>query len=555
MNTKPWLDLYPPGLPSQPPPPKHPTLPALHEDCCHRYAGLPALENFGTSLTYREWNRLSLRVANFLHHTLGLNKGERLAIMLPNLLQYPVILMGALKAGLIVVNVNPLFTSRELARELSDSGPSGIVILENFAHVLEKVGEELWPRHVITTRIGDMFPAPKRFLVNGLVKLRRQVPRYHLPKTLKLNEILQQANDDPLEFDLGPDDLAFLQYTGGTTGTPKGVMLSHHNLLVNIEQTRLWLTCKGWQRRLDYGCEVLVTALPLYHIFALTANLCVGMTLGMHNHLITDPRNLKRLIRLLRSIPFTCITGVNTLFDHLLRQPEFAQLDFSHLKLTLAGGMRMFQPIAERWHEITGCPVIEGYGLTETSPVVTLNPLDIDVFTGSIGLPLPGTDCRIRDDDHWARTGETGELCIQGPQVMRGYWNNPEETRATFTDDGWLRTGDIASMDDKGFFYIVGRKKDMILVSGFNVYPNEIEEVINAHPAVAECAAIGVADEHTGEAVEVFVVKKDPTLTESELLAWCRANLTPYKRPRHIEFLEVLPKSAVGKILRRQLRE
>ncbi len=555
MNPKPWLDSYPPGLPPQAPVPRHRSLVALHQECCRRYAALPALENLGTSLSYREWEGLSSRFAAFLHHELGLVKGQRLAIMLPNLLQYPVVLMGALRAGLIVVNINPLFTPRELAHELSDSNPAAIVILENFAHVLEQTATNLWPNHIITTQVGDLLPAPKRNLVNGWLKLRGQVPRFDLPNTFDLYRVLRRTGETPVKVDLSPNDLAFLQYTGGTTGIPKGVMLSHANLLVNIEQTRSWLTCENWQRHLDCGLEVLVTALPLYHIFALTANLCVGMALGMQNHLITDPRNLKRMIGLLRKVPFTCITGVNTLFDHLLRQRDFRHLDFSQLKLTLSGGMPMHRSVAERWQETTGCPVIEGYGLTETSPVVTLNPLDIESFTGSIGLPLPGTDCRIGDENKWMGPGETGELCVKGPQVMQGYWNRPEETGRTFTADGWLKTGDIATMDTKGFFYIVGRKKDMILVSGFNVYPNEIEEVINAHPGVAECAAVGVADERTGEAVKVFVVRKDPNLRETEIQAWCRANLTSYKRPHYIEFIDTLPKSAVGKILRRQLRD
>ncbi len=554
MSLKPWIAQYPPGLPSQAPTPQAPTLVALHTQCCRRFADLPALENLGTTLSYRDWDRLSSRFAHYLHHHLGLPQGERLAIMLPNMLQYPVVLMGALKAGLTVVNVNPLFTPRELAQKLGDSTPVAIVILENFAHVLEKVDEAIRPTHIITTQVGDLCPAPKRQLVNWVLKLRGQVPHYHLPHT-PFTRLMKEGSEAPLDLALTPDDLVFLQYTGGTTGTPKGVMLSHSNLLANIEQARLWLTCEGWQRHLECGCEVLITALPLYHIFALTANLCIGMVLGVHNHLITDPRNLKGLIKTLRMVPFTCITGVNTLFDHLLRHQEFAQLDFSTLKLSLAGGMPMQKSVAERWKEVTDCPVIEGYGLTETSPVVTLNPLDIEAFTGSIGLPLPGTDCTIRDNDHQAATGEPGELCIRGPQVMRGYWKRPEETRATFTDDGWLRTGDIATMDEKGFFCIVGRKKDMILVSGFNVYPNEIEEVINAHPGVVECAAIGVADEQTGEAVKAFVVRSDPSLSEAELKAWCRANLTAYKRPRYIEFRHDLPKSSVGKVLRRRLRE
>lgn len=557
MTDRPWLKLYPPSLPADLPPLEDASLVAWFERLSRQFAELPALENLDTILTYRDWDRLSLRFAHSLHR-LGLEKGERLAIMLPNLLQSPVVLMGALRAGLTVVNVNPLFTPRELAQELMDAEASGIVLLANFGHVLERAQAEwgLALKHIFITEAGDLCPSPKRQLVNWTLRyLKRKVPPFHLPVTLTLRQALDEGRESPLNVSLEPEDMAFLQYTGGTTGTPKGAMLSHANLLANIEQARLWLTCRDWRKHLEIGREQIITALPLYHIFALTANLWVGTALGVYNHLITDPRNLQGLLKTLRKSSISVITGVNTLFSHLLHVPGFSQLDFSSLKLTLSGGMPMQQQVAERWQKITGCPILEGYGLTEASPVVTLNPLDSEVFTGSIGLPLPGTDCRIVDDGRILPAGEIGELCVRGPQVMCGYWRQPEETRAVLDQAGWLRTGDIAKMDDQGRFYIVDRKKDMILVSGFNVYPSEIEEVVGAHPKVKECAAVGVPDARTGEAVKLFVVKADPSLTESEIQTWCRANLTAYKRPHQIEFRAELPKSAVGKILRRQLRD
>lgn len=558
MTDQPWLKLYPPSLPAGLPPLQDASLVALFERTSQQFADLAALENLGTFLTYRDWDRLSLRFAHSLRQR-GLEKGERLAIMLPNLLQFPVVLMGALRAGLTVVNVNPLFTPRELAQELIDSEASGIVLLANFGHVLEQVGaihESPLPalKHIFVTEAGDLCPAPKRQLVNWTLRYFRKVPPFRLPVTATLRQAIEEGREAPLDIPLEPEDLAFLQYTGGTTGTPKGAMLSHANLLANIEQARLWLTCKDFRKRLESGCERIVTALPLYHIFALTANLWVGMALGVCNHLVTDPRDLQGLIKTIGKSKPSVITGVNTLFDHLLQTPGFSQLDFSPLKLTLSGGMAMQKAVAERWQEITGCPVLEGYGLTEASPVVTLNPLDLDAFTGSIGLPLPGTDCRIVDDGRLLPPGEAGELCVRGPQVMRGYWKKPEETCSVLNEEGWLRTGDIAKMDERGFFYLVDRKKDMILVSGFNVYPSEIEEIVNAHPKVKECAAVGVPDAKTGEAVKLVVVKADPSLTANEIQTWCRANLTAYKRPRLIEFQSELPKSAVGKILRRKLR-
>lgn len=554
MTTRPWSAHYPSGLTTELPPLRDTSLTDLFERCSRRFGDLPALENLGTTLSYHDWDRLSLRLAHFLHHRLGLGRGERLAIMLPNLLQYPVALVAALRAGLTVVNINPLFTPRELAYELEDSEPAAILLLESLVPVLEKAQTPAKPAHILTTRMGDLCPVPKRQLVNWRVLLKTGAPGHRL-STLPFLQALREGRETPLGISLDPDELAFIQYTGGTTGTPTGAMLSHGNLLANIEQARLWLTCPGWKRRLESGCEVVVTALPLYHIFALTANLWIGLVLGAHNHLISDPRDLKGMIRTLGRIPFTCITGVNTLFDHLLHTKGFDRLDFSRLKLTLAGGMPMHRKVAESWQALTGCPVVEGYGLTEASPVVTLNPPDLDRFTGSIGLPLPGTDCCIRSDHRCLPPEERGELCVLGPQVMQGYWRRPDETSATFTSDGWLRTGDIARISEDGYFYIVGRKKDMILVSGFNVYPNEIEEVIATHPGVRECAAIGIPDEHTGEAVKVFVVRGDPDLQEQDIEQWCRERLTAYKRPRHIEFRDELPKSAVSKVLRRKLKE
>ncbi len=551
MTARPWLAHYPPGMPTEPPPADDPSLVALFDRCCHRFADLPALENFGTILSYRRWQTLSCRFAAGLQ-SLGLKKGQRLAIMLPNFLSYPVALTGALRAGLVVVNVNPLLTPRELAVELGDARPDAIVVLEQLLPKLAELPQR--PQRPIVVRAGDLLEPWKRPLADWLARWRgRRWPRW--PQAAVSFRELLQTRGEPGPVPLAPEDLAFLQYTGGTTGTPKGAMLSHANLLANIEQVRLWLTCEGWRRPLRPGRERLVTALPLYHIFALTANLWVGLGIGSHNYLVPDPRNLRDLVRVLRHSRFTCITGVNTLFDHLLRAPGFERLDFSPLRLTVAGGMPMNPRVTERWQAVTGCPVVEGYGLTEASPVVSLNPLDLERYNGSIGLPLPGTDCCLRNDGASPPPGEPGELCVRGPQVMRGYWNRPEETTAVFTADGWLRTGDIARMDADGFFYIVDRKKDMILVSGFNVYPNEIETVVEAHPGVRECAAVGVPDPDTGEAVVLFVVREDPDLDERALRAWCRERLTAYKRPRRIEFREELPKSAIGKVLRRQLRE
>jgi long-chain acyl-CoA synthetase len=483
----------------------------------------------------------------------GFKRGDRVAIMMPNLLQYPVVLFGVLRAGMTVVNVNPLYTARELEHQLKDSGARGIVILENFAHTLQEVKGCAALDTVITTQIGDLFPVPKRQLVNFVVKhVKKMVPAFELPGSVKLLEALSAGGDYDLEpVTVGHEDIAFLQYTGGTTGVSKGAVLTHGNMCANVLQSSAWLG-KG----LEPGQETVITALPLYHIFSLTANCMVFMTLGGKNILITNPRDMKDFVKTLSKYHFSVITGVNTLFNGLLHTQGFEQLDFSHLKLALGGGMAVQRAVAEQWKKVTGRPIVEAYGLTETSPAACINPLDLKDYNGSIGLPIPSTDISIRDDDgKELGVGEVGELCFKGPQVMRGYWNQPEETAKVLSKDGWLRTGDVGKVDAKGFVTIVDRKKDMILVSGFNVYPNEVEDVAMMHPGVRECAAVGVPDVHSGEVVKLFVVRKDPNLTAEELIAHCHKYLTGYKVPKHIEFRNELPKSNVGKILRRELRE
>jgi long-chain acyl-CoA synthetase len=452
-----------------------------------------------------------------------------------------------------VVNVNPLYTARELEHQLKDSGARGIVILENFAHTLQEVKGCAALDTVVTTQIGDLFHGLKRPLVNFVVKrVKKMVPAFALPGRIELRDALGAGAKHPLDpVTLGHQDIAFLQYTGGTTGVSKGAVLTHGNMVANVLQSAAWLG-----EGLVPGQEIVITALPLYHIFSLTANCMVFMTLGGKNILITNPRDMKDFVKTLSKYPFSVITGVNTLFNGLLHTPGFEQLDFSHLKLALGGGMAVQRAVAEQWKKVTGKPIVEAYGLTETSPAACINPLDLKDYNGSIGLPIPSTELSIRDDDgKELGVDQVGELCFRGPQVMRGYWNQPEETDKVLSKDGWLRTGDLGRVDIHGFAYIVDRKKDMILVSGFNVYPNEVEDVAMMHPGVRECAAVGVPDEHSGEAVKLFVVRKDPNLTAEELIAHCHKYLTGYKVPKHIEFRNELPKSNVGKILRRELRE
>ena len=551
--TKPWLQNYPEGVPEEIDFGGYASILDIFEQSCKDYQERTAYVNFDREMTYGELDRLSRDFAAWLQSR-GMRKGDRIALMMPNILQYPVALFGAMRAGMVIVNTNPMYTPRELRHQLQDSGARAIVIVENFAHVLEKVRDEVPVEEVITTRIGDLLGFPKGLVLNLALKyVKKAVPGFSLPGATRLTDALAggaRLSIDPAGLQL--DDLAFLQYTGGTTGVAKGAMLTHRNLVANMLQSKAWMTPAG----IGQDVEVVISALPLYHIFALTANCLVYMAIGGVNVLITNPRDMAGFLKELQKVPFTFIPGVNTLFNGLLNTPGFADLDFSTLKGALGGGMAVQRAVAERWREVTGTPLVEAYGLTETSPAACINPMDIEGFNGCIGLPIPSTECGIMNDaGELLPQGEVGELVIRGPQVMKGYWQRPEETAKVITDDGWLRTGDVAIMTEDGFFKIVDRKKDMILVSGFNVYPNEIEDVIALHPKVLEVAVIGVPDAKSTEAVKVFIVKSDPSLDEDEVRAYCADQLTGYKRPRHIEFRDELPKSNVGKILRRELRD
>jgi long-chain acyl-CoA synthetase len=551
--TKPWLKSYPEGVPAEIDLDAYSSIVDIFQQSCHAYRERTAYLNFDRALTFGELDRLSRDFAAWLQSS-GMRKGDRIALMMPNILQYPIALFGALRAGMVVVNTNPMYTPRELRHQLQDSGARAIVIVENFASVLEKVLDEIEIEQVITTRIGDQLGFPKGLMVNLALKyVKKAIPAFRLPGAISFDDTLKQGAKQKLEpVGLGLDDLAFLQYTGGTTGVAKGAMLTHHNLVANMQQSKAWMIPAGIGKDIEY----VITALPLYHIFALTANCLVYMAVGGVNVLITNPRDLPGLVNELKKVPFTVFPGVNTLFNGLLNTPGFAELDFSTLKGALGGGMAVQRAVAERWLKVTGKPLIEAYGLTETSPGACINPMDMEEFNGCIGLPIPSTECGIMNDQgELLPQGEVGELVIRGPQVMKGYWQRPEETAKVMTEDGWLRTGDIATMTEDGFFKIVDRKKDMILVSGFNVFPNEIEDVIALHPKVLEVAVIGVPDAKSTEAVKAFVVKADPSLTEDEVRAYCAEQLTGYKRPRHIEFRDELPKSNVGKILRRELRD
>lgn len=547
-----WLREYPPGVPAEVDLNEFASLKDILEKSCQRFANLPAYSNRNTTLRYRDIDRLSRAFGAYLQQQ-GLGKGERVAIMMPNILQYPVALFGVLRAGLIAVNVNPLYTPRELAHQLNDSGATAIVILENFAHTLQEVIAQTAVKTVITTQIGDLYPFPKRLLVNIVVKwIKKMVPAWNIPGAIPFRRALAQgARQTMKDLALNQDDIAFLQYTGGTTGVAKGAILTHGNMVANLQQASAWLSPVSQPTE-----ETIITALPLYHVFSLTANCLTFMKLGGHNILITNPRDMPEFVKELNTIKFTAITGVNTLFNGLLHTPGFDRLDFSALKISLSGGMAVQRAVAESWKKVTGTPLIEAYGLTETAPAACINPLDLQDYNGSIGLPISSTEVSLRDDeDRELGIGEAGELCIRGPQVMRGYWNRPEETAQVISSDGYLRTGDIGVMDQKGYIRIVDRKKDLILVSGFNVYPNEIEDVAMLHPGVREAVAVGVPDEKSGEAVKLVVVRKDPALTTEALMAHCRLHLTGYKMPRRIEFRADLPKSPVGKILRRLLRD
>ncbi len=552
-NERPWLDHYPQGVPAEIDLNAYASVAAVLEESFQRFRDRPAFANFGRQLSYGQIDQLSRQFAGYLTGVLKLGKGDRVAIMMPNVLQYPIALFGALRAGLVVVNTNPMYTARELKHQLEDSGAKAIVVLDNFAATLQQVVGDTEVRHIVTTGIGDLLGFPKGALVNFVLKhVKKMVPAYQLPHAVRFRDALAQGSAHELPaVSLNHDDIAFLQYTGGTTGVAKGAMLSHGNMVANMLQAGAWI---GTNMR--EGSEVIITALPLYHIFSLTANGLTFMRLGGLNWLITNPRDMPGFVKELKVSGFTALTGVNTLFNGLLNTPGFAELDFSRLHLTLGGGMAVQRAVAERWKKVTGCPLVEAYGLTETSPAACINPLDLRDYNGSIGLPVPSTDVEIWSEDNQPLpVGEVGELMVKGPQVMKGYWNRPDETAKVLGADGWLHTGDIAKMDANGYFYIVDRKKDMILVSGFNVYPNEVEDTVMQHPGVSEVAAVGMPDEHSGEVVKLFVVRKDPNLTEEALKQFCRDNLTGYKRPKYIEFRDALPKSNVGKILRRELRD
>jgi long-chain acyl-CoA synthetase len=552
--TRPWLKYYPEGVPSEIDPNKYSSLVDLLDRCADRYADRPAFSNMGVTLSYRTLADKSRAFAAFLQYQWHVSQGDRIAIMMPNLLQYPVAAFGALRAGLTVVNTNPLYTGRELQYQLVDSGASVIVILENYAHVLAQVLAHTPIKHVIVTKIGDMLPQPRAMIVNSVVAhVKRLVPPFNISHAVGFRDAIKRgARWHPHAVALGHDDIAMLQYTGGTTGGSKGAMLSHGNIVANVLQGAAWHGAVIG----DQG-EIVITALPLYHLFAFTVNCLSFMELGGLNHLITDPRNLKGFVAELRKLRFSCMTGVNTLFTYLMNTPGFADLDFSTLKLTMGGGMAVQRPVAERWQALTGQPILEGYGLTECSPLVCANPLDAREYSGYAGIPVPSTECSIRDEEGRAVAhGTSGELWIRGPQVMKGYWHRPEETAKVLGPDGWLRTGDIAQMDERGYIKLVDRIKDMISVSGFKVYPNEVEEVVASHPSVLEAAVIGVPDPDTGEAVKLFVVPRPgSTIDPEELREHCKGQLAAYKVPRQVVLRTALPKSNVGKVLRRALRD
>ena len=546
-----WLKRYPEGMPETIDPEHYHSLLDLFEKSFADYSDLPAFTNMGKELTYSELDSATKRVASYIQNDLGLKKGDKVAVMMPNLLQTPVTILGILRAGCVVVNVNPLYTVRELEHQLNDSESAAIFILANFADTLEKALPKTNVKHIVVTQVGDMVGGLKKHIVNFVVKhIKKMVPSYSLPDVIKFSDALagDEANYKKPDIDL--NDLAFLQYTGGTTGVSKGAMLSHGNMVGNLEQVSGCL-----DKVLEQGKEVVITALPLYHIFALTANCLTFMKYGGLNVLITNPRDMPGFVKELAQHKFTAVTGVNTLFNGLLNTPGFAELDFSSLKMSLGGGMAVQRPVAEKWQAVTKTKLMEGYGLTECAPLVTLSPYDLEGYNGSIGLPAPSTDIKLMlENGEEATKGEPGELWVKGPQVMQGYYNRPDAT-AECLKDGWFATGDIATYDDEGFFYIVDRKKDMIIVSGFNVFPNEIEEVVAMHDGVLEVAAIGVPHEVSGEQVKVFVVKKDQSLTEKDIIKHCRDNLTNYKVPKLVEFRDELPKTNVGKILRRALKD
>lgn len=545
-----WLKSYPPGVPAEIDRARLTSLADLLRQACTAYRDQPAFEQMGRAITYAQLDELTRDFAAWLQSA-GMVKGDRLAIMLPNTLQYPIALFGALRAGLTVVNTNPLYTARELQHQLEDSGATAIVVLENFAHVVQEVAAHTRLKKVLVTAAGDLLGIPKSWIVNYVVRHRRkQVPAWHIPGAMDFREALRAGRKLPLNsVDVGPEDIAFLQYTGGTTGVAKGAMLTHGNVSCNVLQAEAWLA-----GRFSQQAGVVITAIPLYHVFALTANCLLFAHLGWKNVLIINPRDSAALLKEMGKQPFAFFTGVNTLFNALLNAPGFASIDFSHLQVTLGGGMAVQESVAKRWKEVTGNVLTQAWGLTETSPAAAINPTN-EEFNGSVGLPIPSSEIAIKDDQGQdVPIGQTGEICVRGPHVMRGYWNRPDETAKVMLPDGWLRTGDVGYMDERGYVFIQDRKKDMILVSGFNVYPNEVEAVAATHPGILECAAVAQADEHSGEVVALYVVPKDPKLTEHDVIEHCRKSLAGYKVPKHVYFRKELPKSNVGKILRKELR-
>ncbi|KLV11282.1 long-chain-fatty-acid--CoA ligase FadD [Photobacterium ganghwense] len=548
-----WLNRYPADVPAEINPDQYPSLVEMFEQSVQKYADQTAFINMGQVMTFRKLEERSRAFAAYLQNELNLQKGDRVAVMMPNLLQYPIALFGILRAGCVVVNVNPLYTPRELEHQLNDSGAKAIVIVSNFAHTLESIVKNTGVQHVVLTSLGDQLSRPKGTLVNFIVKyIKKMVPKYHLPHATSMRMALRKGRRmQYVKPFMSGEDTAFLQYTGGTTGVAKGAILTHRNMLANVMQAK-----GAYSPVLTEGRELIVTALPLYHVFALTVNCLLFIEMGGRNLMITNPRDIPTFVKELQRYPFTAITGVNTLFNALVNNEDFHEIDFSNLRLSVGGGMAVQRAVAEKWKQITGNYLLEGYGLTECSPLVAAYPYDLVDYNGSIGLPVPSTEVRIVDDEgNVLGNDQTGELQVRGPQVMQGYWQRPEATKEVLSDDGWLSTGDIVRFDDEGFLHIVDRKKDMILVSGFNVYPNEIEDVVALNSKVLEVAAIGQPHEVSGEVVKICVVKRDASLTREELLSHCREHLTGYKVPKIVEFRDELPKTNVGKILRRALRE
>jgi long-chain acyl-CoA synthetase len=547
-----WIKNYPKGIPGEINPDSYSSLVELLESSFKKYGDKPAYENMGATLTFNQVDKYSAQFADFLQNHTNLKKGDRIAIQMPNLFQWVVAMFGSVRAGLIVVNTNPLYTAREMAHQFTDAGVKGVVILANFAHNLEKIIDKTSIETVVITEIGDMLGGFKKSLVNFVVKnVKKMVPPYQVKGAVRFSDAMKKgAAGSYVRHNIDNDDVAFLQYTGGTTGVSKGAMLSHRNIIANMEQISYWMLPK-----LKEGVETIVTALPMYHIFALTVNCLAFLKIGAKNVLITNPRDMPVFIKTLKKTPFTVLTGVNTLFNGLLNQPEFKNVDFSKLKIAVGGGMAVQDAVAKKWKEITKVSLAEGYGLTETSPVLCCNPIDGSERLGTIGLPVPSTEIRILDEvGKEVAVGEIGEICAKGPQIMKGYWEKPEETENVFVR-GYFKTGDIGFINEDGFVKIVDRKKEMINVSGFNVFPNEIENVISAHEKVLEVGAIGISDPKSTEKVKVFIVKKDESLTEEEIIAYCKENMTSYKVPKQVEFRKELPKSNVGKILRRVLKE